>query len=118
MNAADRRRQRQQADLEARRVARYHAALADVLQTETGRLVLWELLRRSGLYASVFDTQSLRMAALAGQQTFGQEILADVIAVDEDGYALMQREARQRARMDEAEFEAAEMDERRRREEE
>jgi hypothetical protein len=116
VNAADRKRQRDAQLLERRRESRYREAVAEVMGTEAGRLVLWEFLSKAGVYSSCFDTQTTRMAALAGQQSYGQSVLALLLEVDEDLYDVMAREARQRARQDKAEYEAAELDAERRKE--
>lgn len=116
MNAADKLRVKQEERLARRRRERYIEALRLQMSTEGGRLVLWETLSRAGVYSSCFDTQSLRMAAMAGQQAFGQQLLADIVEANEDLYVLMSREARQRQQKDEAEVEAYETDARQRRE--
>jgi hypothetical protein len=110
MNAADKVRVRAQSEFESRRRERYLTALRVLLSVPEGRLVLWELLSKAGVYSSCFDTQSLRMAALAGQQAHGQEVLADVLAAGEDLYDVMAREARARRRKDEDEQAAFEAD--------
>ncbi len=110
MNAGDKRQVKSLRELERLIHGRRQDALRALMSTEAGRLVVWAWLSDSGLYSSVFDTQTVRMAAMAGQQAFGQKLLAEVIAVDEELYELMAREARLRARQDEAQRRAIELE--------
>jgi hypothetical protein len=80
-------------------------ALRAVLLTPAGRLVMWELLSRAGIFKSVF-TPSAQIYYQAGKQDFGHELMALLIACDEELYLTMEREARARARRQDLETEA------------
>ena len=74
------------------------AAVQALLAQPDGRLVLWELLVRAGIYRSVWDP-SARIHYNAGRQDYGHELLGLIIEADEDLYQLMEREGRERQRM-------------------
>lgn len=82
------------------------AALKQVLSTPAGRIVCWELLARAGVYQSVWRP-TVEVHYLAGRQDYGHELLGLLIAADEDLYQVMEREARARAKRDDAETDAA-----------
>lgn len=105
-NAADpqqvRRARRKDAQADAVRVA----ALQAVMTTGEGRMVMWDLLGRAGVFRSVYAPGE-EIRYLAGRQDFGHELMADLLRADEASYELMEREARQRARREATENEAA-----------
>jgi hypothetical protein len=84
------------------REARFHDSLAAVLETREGRIVIWELLTRAGIYRSIWDP-SARIHYNAGRQDYGHELLEAAIEAHEDGYLLMEREQRAWARADDKE---------------
>jgi len=93
-NAADPRQVRY-AERKSREVeARFFDALKDVLGTASGRFVCWVLLERAGIYRSIWDP-SAKIHYNAGRQDFGHELLAALLAADEEGYQRMEREMRQ-----------------------
>jgi hypothetical protein len=105
-NAADPRQvgraEKQELDAAARRRGRLRA----VLQTVDGRAVLWDLVVRAGVFASIYD-QSARIHYNAGRQDFGHELLAAVIDADEAAYLVMEQEARERQRREDRDADAA-----------
>lgn len=105
-NAADRRQvetaRRRERRLHRERLERYRVTL----QTYDGRAVLWDLLERLGVYRSVWDPGA-RIHYNAGRQDAGHELMATVLEADEQGYARMAAEARERTRRDDAERDAA-----------
>ena len=83
------------------------AAYQTVLRTPEGRLVFWDLLTRAGIFQSVFHPSESVVTYNAGRQDFGHELMARLLQADEDSYQLMEREARQRAKREMIENEAA-----------
>ena len=94
-NAADPQQVRRAARKEKDREALLADALRSTLSQPAGRFVLWDLLERAGIYTSVFAASD-RIYYNAGRQDFGHELLALLVACDEDLYALMEKEARDR----------------------
>lgn len=82
------------------------AALVEVMRSPAGRMVLWDLLERAGIYRSIFTTNA-EIYYRAGRQDFGHELLAMILEADEAGYEVLEREARARKRSDNAETDAA-----------
>lgn len=82
------------------------ASLAAVMATVEGRVVMWGLLERAGVYRSTFDASGSRTFYNAGRQDFGHELLALLLEHAEEGYLLMEAEARRRARATGREAEA------------
>jgi hypothetical protein len=105
-NAADPRQVKRGAAKERDRVERLRAAIVLVLATPAGRLFVWELLERAGLWKSVMAPDG-EIQYRSGRQDFGHEILALVMEHDEIGYARMEDEARTRKRRDNVETDAA-----------
>lgn len=93
------RKQRQQEEL-------LRAALVQVMETVEGRIVMWALLERAGVYRSTFDASGSRTFYNAGRQDFGHELLALLVEHAEEGYLLMEAEARRRAKATGREAEA------------
>src|SRR5262245_11612937 len=90
-NASDPRKVRDAERLEKLRAERFTNALAKVMATIDGRIVLAELLDR----ARVFERGWARDASIhynAGRQDVGHELMASMVDVDEDLFQMMQRE--------------------------
>lgn len=75
----------------------YLGALHEVMENVAGRRVMWELLTKAKVFESIM-TASAAIYYNSGRQDFGHELLADLIAAHEDGYLLMETEARARAK--------------------
>lgn len=95
-NAADRDQVTRAERIERDRDDTSRRALQVVLAHPEGRMVLWDLLRRAGVYRSVWD-QSSRIHYNAGRQDFGHELLALCLQADDRLYLLMEQEGRERA---------------------
>lgn len=106
-NAADPGQVKRAARKDRDREQIFGAALQSVMRTPAGRLVLWSLLERAGVYASVFDLSGAVTAYKSGRQDFGHELLTLLVENDDDQYLLMEAEARQRARAEDRETAAA-----------
>jgi hypothetical protein len=105
-NAADPKQVRRAARKEAQLEEQFTAALRDVLSTTRGRFVIWELLRRAGVFRSIW-VMTAEIHYRAGQQDFGHRIQADVLKASESAYELMSREARLREKREANETDAA-----------
>jgi len=105
-NAADPQQVRRAARKEKQVEERFTNALREVMGTAAGRLVLWELLSRAGVYRSIW-VMTAEIHYRAGQQDFGHMIQAEILKAGEDGYELMAREARLRAQREANETDAA-----------
>lgn len=101
-NAADPEQVKAAGRRERRKGEQFNGALRQVMATIEGRLVMWALLERAGIYRSVWDP-SARIHYNAGRQDFGHELLALLLEADERTYLLMEQEARARARGDDRE---------------
>lgn len=77
-----------------------------VLHSAAGRAVFWDLLTLAGVYRSIYAADG-RIHYNAGRQDFGHEVIATLLAADEDAYLLMEREARQLAKRDAVEVDAS-----------
>ena len=75
-----------------RRVERFTNALAAVMATEAGRIVLGELVRRAGVYQSTFNTHGGVQSFNIGRQDYGHELMADLIRTSEDDWQRLERE--------------------------
>lgn len=106
-NAADPQQVTRAARKEQRREARTRALYAAQLATSDGRAFCWHLLERAGVFRSVSNPHGGRQSENIGRQDFGHELMAHLIAADEDGYLQMEAEARERARHDARETDAA-----------
>lgn len=106
-NAADPKAVKDAQRLSSRRRDRFRRDLAAALAYPEMRAVLWGLIGRAGVYESTFHRDPYVMASLAGQQTFGQSILADILDVDPAAYLRMEQEARDRDARDRADEDAA-----------
>lgn len=105
-NAADPQQVRRAARKEKQLEERFTNALRDIMGTPSGRLVMWELLSRAGVYRSIW-VMTAEIHYRAGQQDFGHMIQAEILKAGEDGYELMAREARLRAQREANETDAA-----------
>jgi hypothetical protein len=76
-----------------------------VLSTYEGRAALWDQICQAGVFESVWSPSAL-IHYNAGRQDHGHKLMALLVQVDEAGYLLMEREARQRARRTDREVEA------------
>jgi len=92
--------------LERRQQIRLEAALRNVMATPDGRIVMWELLRTCGIFASVWEA-SAKIHYNAGRQDVGHELLADLHTVSTDSYLLMEREMRALAAREQVEIDAS-----------
>ena len=98
-NAADPDQVKHAARKERQREQRVGEDVRAVMGTLQGRRLMWELLSRAGIYRSVWDN-SARIHYNAGRQDFGHELLGLLTEHDDEGYLLMEREARAVARND------------------
>jgi L-amino acid N-acyltransferase YncA len=92
-NAADPKQVQYAQRKEKQRGERVNHALRAVMATPAGRVVMWELLTRAGIFRSVWEA-SAKIHYNAGRQDYGHELLATLIDVDEAAYQLMEREMR------------------------
>lgn len=90
-NAADPKQVKFAEQFEKRRDERFRAAISAVMGTPDGRVVLAQLIRRAGVYKSIWHPSS-EIHYNAGRQDYGHELMADLVAIDEDLYQLMERE--------------------------
>ena len=69
--------------------------LADIkrlMDTRWGRRLMWRLLSTTGVYRTVFSTNSMQMAFNEGTRQVGLVLLADVTEVATDAHTLMTKE--------------------------
>jgi hypothetical protein len=92
-NAADPQQVRFAERKEKERAGRFLDALAAILRTPAGRIVVWELLVRARIFGSIWDP-SAKIHYNAGRQDFGHELLASCLDADDEAYQLMEREMR------------------------
>lgn len=104
-NAADRGQVKRAARREQRAIERERAWFRALLQTPFGRAAMATLIRRAGVYRSIYHASAL-IHYNAGRQDFGHELMATLLDADEDAYTLMETEARQRATFDARERDA------------
>lgn len=97
-NAADPRAVREAEKREKNRARQRADAYKQLLDLPAGRLVLWDLLDGTNVFATTFDTNGARMAFNEGQRNVGLRVLATITDVRPDAFLLMQREAADRAR--------------------
>jgi len=105
-NAADPKQVKRAERLEARRFARLAVALKVMLSTKEGRLVLRTIIDDSGLLRSSFDPNGSMMYFKEGRRSYGLEIRALCVEVDEDLVLLMDQEGTAQRRADESEIKA------------
>lgn len=90
---------------EKKREEARRAAIREVMATPVGRMFVWDLLERSGIFKSVMALDAT-IYYNAGRQDFGKEIMAVLLEVGDDQFEVMQREARERTKRDERERDA------------
>jgi hypothetical protein len=90
-----------------RQQAQWLKSLRQVLNTYEGRMLLWELVTRSGLFRSAYAPTDGPIYYIVGRQDFGRELMVEIARADGKNYAMMQHEARTRANRERAELEAA-----------
>lgn len=105
-NAASPDQVKRAARLERQAAELARAALAEVMTTIAGRIVLWDLLDRAGVYRSIWSP-NVEIHYRAGRQDFGHELMAHLLEVSEQNFMLMESEARARTRRDNASTDAA-----------
>lgn len=76
--------------------SRFNAAVRTVMGTTEGRAVLAWVLECSGLWASSFDADPIRMAALCGQRHVGLRVSKTIEGLAPDDYEKLLREVRER----------------------
>lgn len=90
-NAADPKQVRLAERMEKAREERFQSSLAAVMNTVEGRVVLAALIRRAGVYKSIWSRDSA-IHYNAGRQDYGHELMADLVRLDEERFQLMERE--------------------------
>jgi hypothetical protein len=116
-NAGDRKEQAQLERLERRRLNRWKQNLGAVMNTPEGRAVMWTLLRRAGVYSSVFNTHGGVLNYNVGRQDYGHELIAEILKLGDEPYLAMEREGRAADARDLAEAESHQTESSQRREE-
>jgi hypothetical protein len=76
----------------------FDEALKAAMTQPAVRLVMWEILSRTGIYETINETNA-QIYYLTGRRNFGLELLADLTRVDENLYLAMETEARARKRL-------------------
>lgn len=94
-NAADPKQVKRAARTDREKRTRYLGALRQAMSTELGRLVFWELLSKARVFESIFHA-SAAIYYHSGRQDYGHELMADLMAADEELYVRMATEARTR----------------------
>lgn len=89
------------------RAKRFGETLKATLQHADGRALLWALIGRAKVNASVFSRDAVVMAYNSGRQDFGHELMAEIIGADASLYLRMEQEARDRDTRDEQAIDAA-----------
>jgi len=105
-NAADPKQIKRAERKDRERAELFRAALKATLETPAGRVVFWELLRLARVYESIWHP-SAEIHYLAGRQDYGHELMALLIEADDELFALMETEARARAKRDDRATDAA-----------
>lgn len=106
-NAADS-GQVKRAEAAERRLAALERALAiKQLATYEGRAFCAGWIRSLGAYRSVYDAHGGRMTYNVGRQDVAHELMARLIEADPVAFDLMEKEARDRQRKDDATTDAA-----------
>lgn len=105
-NAADPQQVRRAERKERDAAAQVQAAMRAVMATVDGRMVMWDLLERAGVFRSIWHP-SAEIHYRAGRQDYGHELQAVILAADEDLYDTMTREARARVKRANNETDAA-----------
>ena len=106
-NAADPKQVRNAERRTRRRDRDFLDSLEIVLASPHGRLVMWELLARAGVYRSVWDQSGSKTYYNAGRQDYGHELLTLLLEASPALYIEMETEARRREARERSEVEAA-----------
>ena len=106
-NTSDRQQVKRAGRVEQRRHERILNSVRETMQSPASRLLFWHLLDEFSVYHSVFDHSGSIMYFNEGQRNAGLRIRALLLEADEAAYELMEREARERAKRDDRELEAA-----------
>lgn len=104
-NAGDPQQVKRAARVERRKQQREVDDIIAVMSTPEGRRFVAARIKRCGVYGSVWEA-SAKIHYNAGRQDTGHELMADVISAAPDAYTLMEREARELQRREEAEIAA------------
>lgn len=96
-DAANRKQNEYAERVEKERVNTTRAAAQAVMGTHAGRLLLWELLERAGVFQSIWSANA-EIHYKAGRQDFGHELMALLVDANEELYEQMSREARARVK--------------------
>lgn len=76
--------------------------LREAMRSENGRAFLWSLLEMAGTFGKCAVPQSPPMTFLnEGRREFGLDIFERIVALDSEAFVSMQREAFERAKLDE-----------------
>jgi len=84
------RKRRKRHELEALRDKEY---LRQILSTVGGRLVVWNVLTKCGIYATSYQGKVKDTLWREGRRSIGLELMQDIAAADPAAYALMRDEA-------------------------
>lgn len=105
-NATDREQVKRAKRLERRREEVRYDAYRAVLERPEGRLLLWDLVLRAGVFDKGW-TASAEIHARAGRRDYGLELMEYLQRIDPDKFQLMEREWWERQRRERTEIEAA-----------
>lgn len=104
-NASDPQQVKRASRVERRREVRAHDDIIALMNTAEGRRFVWSRISKCNVFGSVWEP-SAKIHYNAGRQDTGHELMADVIAASPELYSLMEREARELQRREQAEIEA------------
>lgn len=93
--------------MEKRRAKRAREAMIAVMSTPQGRAVMWDLLGRTGMYASPWSNSAMQVHFNIGRMNVGLELRALLLDAGEKNFEAMEREARTVVRRDNDEAAAA-----------
>lgn len=105
-NAADPKQVRLAERIERARDERFTSAMQRVMNTVEGRIVFAGLIRRAGVYRSIW-TRDAAIHYNAGRQDYGHELMADLVRLDERLYQQMERDEWEWMRRQNATIDAA-----------
>jgi len=106
-NAADPRQVWTLERLEERRRTRWVENLRASLATPFGRALMWQIIRRAGVYESPFDPHGSVQSFKIGRGDMGRELLAECLRHCPELYLLMEKEARELEALELAQIEAS-----------
>jgi hypothetical protein len=104
-NAGDPQQVKRAARVERRRQQREIDDIVAVMHSPEGRRFVAARIRICGVYGSVWEA-SAKIHYNAGRQDVGHQLMADIIAAAPELYTLMETEAREQQRRDDAEIAA------------